>query len=562
MDGFYSVKSKIQYFVALSVLCVAFVCIAVGSVKDDSLTIDELGHLLSGYAALREQNFSVNIEHTPLFNMIGAIPMIFQKINYDSSLVSNNPSSGWERLTKFFYMNKDNFDTILFSGRLTLILFHTFFLFVTGMLLKQLVQPVFAWLVIFFIAFEPNFLAHARYITTDAGLTIFSLLSLVSFAIFLKKKETIYTVLTAVFLGAALISKISGILVYLSVLAFMMYSEFKQILKPDSRRIFIKRFTMILTIPWVIAYMVYFVAALHINTQEIGFYSENGIHSAEVTEAANIFLRPVVLYKVGFKYIANISQSKDVQGDSIQYLNGEIRNNKGWWYYFPLVLLYKETPVMLILFSLCLILYWREKNNALPHEKMLLFYNGLCFCIYITSNYNKGIRHMLPMIASLTLLAVLILSRQQFRFKRHLLYLAAACELFIVVSVYPYFPAYFNIIAGGPDNGYKHLLDSNLDWGQNLKRLYFWAQENKIESMTVHCWMSTVTDLFDDGKIFKRRLLVKDGKPTGYLAISITSVMLGKEFLPKGYERLERMYLKNMKPIAIVAHSYFVYHFP
>ncbi len=40
---------------------------------------------------------------------------------------------------------------------------------------------------------------------------------------------------------------------------------------------------------------------------------------------------------------------------------------------------------------------------------------------------------------------------------------------------HPHHLAYFNEIAGGPANGYRHLVDSNLDWGQDLKRLAAWA---------------------------------------------------------------------------------------
>jgi hypothetical protein len=37
--------------------------------------------------------------------------------------------------------------------------------------------------------------------------------------------------------------------------------------------------------------------------------------------------------------------------------------------------------------------------------------------------------------------------------------------------IFPHYLAYFNELAGGPDNGYKWLVDSNLDWGQDWKEL-------------------------------------------------------------------------------------------
>lgn len=40
------------------------------------------------------------------------------------------------------------------------------------------------------------------------------------------------------------------------------------------------------------------------------------------------------------------------------------------------------------------------------------------------------------------------------------------------LSVYPHQLAYFNELAGGPKSGYKHLLHSNLEWGQDLLFLF------------------------------------------------------------------------------------------
>ncbi len=48
------------------------------------------------------------------------------------------------------------------------------------------------------------------------------------------------------------------------------------------------------------------------------------------------------------------------------------------------------------------------------------------------------------------------------------------------LSVYPHQLAYFNELAGGPENGYRHLLHSNLDWEQNGLLYREWMEENGI----------------------------------------------------------------------------------
>jgi hypothetical protein len=47
------------------------------------------------------------------------------------------------------------------------------------------------------------------------------------------------------------------------------------------------------------------------------------------------------------------------------------------------------------------------------------------------------------------------------------------------VLVHPHYLASFNWLAGGPDRGSEHLIDSNLDWGQDLVGLERWMAENR-----------------------------------------------------------------------------------
>jgi hypothetical protein len=44
--------------------------------------------------------------------------------------------------------------------------------------------------------------------------------------------------------------------------------------------------------------------------------------------------------------------------------------------------------------------------------------------------------------------------------------------------VAPHYLAYFNWVSGGPSNGSEHLIDSNIDWGQDLVGLRRWLGAN------------------------------------------------------------------------------------
>ena len=50
---------------------------------------------------------------------------------------------------------------------------------------------------------------------------------------------------------------------------------------------------------------------------------------------------------------------------------------------------------------------------------------------------------------------------------------------------------FFNELAGGPANGYRHLVDSNLDWGQGLGDLRRWLDREGIDEPINLCYFGT-----------------------------------------------------------------------
>ena len=57
---------------------------------------------------------------------------------------------------------------------------------------------------------------------------------------------------------------------------------------------------------------------------------------------------------------------------------------------------------------------------------------------------------------------------------RNTQYAILAWLILSTLAIAPYHLAFFNLLAGGPENGYRYLVDSNLDWGQNLWDLRAW----------------------------------------------------------------------------------------
>lgn len=88
--------------------------------------------------------------------------------------------------------------------------------------------------------------------------------------------------------------------------------------------------------------------------------------------------------------------------------------------------------------------------------------------------------------------------------------LIATCLLGTAVSTLDVFPrqlAYFNEAAGGPENGWRHLLGSNLDWGQGLVELSDLMREQQDWGPIAICYEG----MFDQGLIGTRAITVNDG---------------------------------------------------
>ena len=56
--------------------------------------------------------------------------------------------------------------------------------------------------------------------------------------------------------------------------------------------------------------------------------------------------------------------------------------------------------------------------------------------------------------------------------------------------------AYFNQVVGGPRQGHHYLVDSNLDWGQDLKRLKAWMEEHKVGSVMLSYFGMTAPEFY------------------------------------------------------------------
>lgn len=202
-------------------------------------------------------------------------------------------------------------------------------------------------------------------------------------------------------------------------------------------------------------------------------------------------------------YLYGFGHTLHTADERAAFLNGEFRQ-RGWISFFPYCLLYKtplEFFVVLGLAMAAIVFYRRRVTGLLYHLTPLLVLLLVYWVFSLSSHLNIGHRHLLP-----TYPAMMILSGAGAWWFKGPPTLASATEEHALTAVthrgpavftaraalaaslaglvveccwiWPDYLAYFNVVAGGPRHGYRHLGDSSLDWSQDLKQLSRWLDRH------------------------------------------------------------------------------------
>jgi 4-amino-4-deoxy-L-arabinose transferase-like glycosyltransferase len=152
------------------------------------------------------------------------------------------------------------------------------------------------------------------------------------------------------------------------------------------------------------------------------------------------------------------------QGGHFGFLFGQVRMN-GWWWYFPAAVALKSTIA-----SLVLALFARRRGlEALAAVIAILL-------VAMPSHLNLGVRYVLPLYAPLAVAGASVM----FARKWLLAALLAWHTVASAIAIPDAFP-YFNEAAGR--RPWQYLLDSNIDWGQDVLRLRRVVRDKQIDHL-------------------------------------------------------------------------------
>lgn len=175
-------------------------------------------------------------------------------------------------------------------------------------------------------------------------------------------------------------------------------------------------------------------------------------------------------------YVLGLAKTLFYTEARLSYLCGAYRTT-GWWYYFPLAFALKTPVTTLLLIAAGLAALALRRMPARDPVLLLglLVFVGLFATAACATPVNIGHRHILPLYPPLLVLAGGSIAWVALRWGRACMTILLLGLVTTNVLAFPHYLAYFNEPSGGLRNGHRWLLDSNLDWGQDLWRLRDYA---------------------------------------------------------------------------------------
>src|SRR5262249_40759238 len=244
-----------------------------------------------------------------------------------------------------------------------------------------------------------------------------------------------------------------------------------------------------------------------------------------------------------------------VEGGHVAYLLG--RNSlHGWWYFFPVALAVKVPLGILLLVGLGLLHAIRARNWQIWAPVVTA---AAILLVCIPAGLNIGIRYILPLFPMLAITAgsgaVWLIRRRGW----HGPVAAVTLMLWAVISsslAHPDYLAYFNEIAARHPE--RFLVDSDLDWGQDMKLLAAELRRRRLPYFRMACLYTGDDRLLD---LPSWDALDPYQPHTGWIAVSFTMQKSFGWLVQQQQNRPERgfAWLDRYQPVARIGKSILLY---
>jgi len=566
-------KSNSQSWIIASIILLVMLFIALFSSKGifgmpgDSGTVDEIAHIPAGYSYVKYHDFRLNPEHPPLAKALAGIPLALQQnINGPASDWSWDGISQWEAGWYMLYEAGNDPAKVLFWARLPMMLLMLGLGVLIFIWAKKIFGNFIAILVLLLYAFYPDVLAHGRLVTTDVAAAFGYLISIFFFDRAIRKRSIKNTFWAGLAFGIAQLLKFSSFLLYaillIAVVARAIFDKEKGQFWPElwsNFKIYFWVCLISLGVVWIVYIPFVWNTPPGIEHEVI----ENNLTANPATLGLRNFLHllenNIILRALGHYLLGIMLVIGRVEGGNATYILGQLSDKSISWY-FPVAWLVKTPISIIILFLSSIVCFFVRKKDKETAWLGVLFLIPIVvyWAFTLKGSLNIGIRHLMPTIPFVLLFIGLLLKRIFESNMKWIKWLTAIIILYMIVSTlsyFPYFIAYFNE-AVPRDQRHNYLVDSSLDWGQDLLRLKEYVDDNNIDSIKVDYFGGSVPSYYiPEAKGWHSSY----GPTSGWMAISATFYQSSKLYGPMegkwSYEWLDKI-----KPTAIIGGSILVYN--
>jgi hypothetical protein len=462
--------ARVPHGPAVGGLLGLYAALAIAAATTDAATFDEGAHLGSGYAHLDRGDLRIWPEHPPLAKLWAALGLRLSgagEMDYDCE--------AWRRGEGFAYGFHFLYGRVdgrrrpplerLLPGRIAMIVLGLALGLVLYAWSRELWGRSGAVVTLLLYALSPLVLAHTHLVTTDGPAALGFATTVWMCWRFGRRPTWVRAGLVGVALGVALLLKTSCLLAIPIgiVLAAVRMLRARAVALP-----------MLCRIPAiaVVAYLVlwagygfrYRVSTDAAFTVEVPARMRAGLASRVMSFASRHRLLPE-----GFTYAVAFAAAHE----SLTYINGEVVSGSRArvWYFFPELMLLKSTPAELAALGLVAVLAWRRRRRGFVVTYLAIGIAGF-LAMSMASGIYMGQRHLMPLYALLYVGAGAA-GRMRVSNVRGRVIVAAflASHAVSSFSACPRYLAYFNFLGGGPERASTYVVDSNIDWGQDLSRL-------------------------------------------------------------------------------------------
>lgn len=404
-----------------------------------SQTTDEPVHFLAGYQWLAEKQYSILPDHPPLARVLAALPLRL------AGAQDGHEQDIGTRINRML-MTGGRYEHNLALIRCGNLLFVLLAIVGVALWARRALPPAWAFLATALFASLPPVLAHGGLATTDMAACGTFALAIAILYRWLDQPSVANALLLGVAIGLGAVSKFSFLPFFGAATVVIAGVEAR---------------------------------ALAARFRHIGWRSCFHVLLVTATAAGIVLL----MYRGdwrNFLYGMRIVAAHAKEGH-LAYLFGR-RSQHGWWYYFPVALLFKTPLPFLILAPIG---FARRHLDAILVAAVIL-------AIAMATPINIGIRHILPIYVPMAILAASGAQRfwraaERRETRRPLALLAPSALLawlFVGTLVsHPDYIPWFNELALG--YGERILADSNFDWGQDVLRLRKVCRERHIDSLAL-----------------------------------------------------------------------------